>query len=114
MFHVYEELEKLIMFESLECLEQRLSIVLNKFKNLMWVLSVDCSIFEKLEISIFRFLWNAKLPLPAQLSSEVLRRMFSIKWKEICMIAWEFPKIFILIPDLCQEEEPLKCNCQEA
>ena len=39
--------------------------------------------------------------------------MSSMKWKEIFMIALESPKISIVILDLSQEEEPLKCKFQQ-
>lgn len=96
------------MSELLEFQGLKLSTDLNKFNNLMSELNVDSSILEKLETNISHTLLNAKTPLLAPFFLEEPPKMSSMKCREIYMIVWAFPRIFIVTPDSSPEEEPHK------
>ena len=73
---VSEESEKLIMLELQEFQELKLLTDLNRFKNQMLEQNVVSLISEKLEMTTFHSLSNAKHQLPALLSLEELLKMY--------------------------------------
>lgn len=86
-FHALEELEKLTMSELQEYLEPESSTDQKKFNNRTLEHSVDFSTSERLEMTISHTLSSVKLLLLALSSLEEHQKTFSMRWKEISMIA---------------------------
>ena len=109
-FLALEELEKLIMSESQESQELKLSTDQKSFKNLMLVLNAVSLISVKSETITSHSLLNSKILQHALSCLEGLPRMFLMKCKEIYMTALEYQRISILILDLFLEEVHQRCR----